>query len=240
MIIIPWLFAFSMPPNVSDVTCKRALVTSDFHGKTEAVHKTALKAKAIEADVIVVCGDVTQFGSVKDAQRVFAPLLASEIPLLYVLGNCDSPELAKAEIVGAVNLHGTCKVLKNVSFLGLGGSSPTPFNTLFELTEPEIMEILHRGVKDCSHNKWFAILSHDTPKDTRVDLTWTNRHVGSVSLRKFIEEQKPHVVFCGHIHEAPGIDHIGETLVVNPGPTVHGRCAIANLNDKIEATLTSL
>jgi Icc-related predicted phosphoesterase len=218
----------------------KILVTSDFHGKTEAAHKTVAKAKATEADAVVVCGDITQFGSVKDAQRVFAPLLASEIPLLYVPGNCDSPELTKAEIGGAFNLHGSCRVLNDVSFLGLGGSSPTPFRTLFELTESEIMEILNRGMKDCSQSKWFAIVSHDTPKDTRVDLTWMKRHVGSVSLRKFIEEYKPHIVFCGHIHEAPGTDHIGETLLVNPGPAVHGRCAIVSLNNKFEATLGSL
>lgn len=218
----------------------KILATSDFHGSTEAALKTALKVKHVQADILVVCGDITQFGSVEDAQRLFAPLRTAEIPLFYVPGNCDSPKLAKAEIVGAVCLHGTCRVLQNVCFLGLGGSSPTPFRTLFELTELEILETLNRGVKDYSRSDWLVIVSHDTPKDTRLDLTWSNRHVGSVSLRTFIEEQKPNIVFCGHIHEAPGIDHIGETLLVNPGPVIHGSCATVNLDDKIEAELSSL
>jgi Icc-related predicted phosphoesterase len=40
-------------------------------------------------------------------------------------------------------------------------------------------------------------------------------HVGSPSLRERILEVRPRYVFCGHIHEAYGVDKIEETWVYN-------------------------
>jgi len=218
----------------------RILVTSDFHGSTEAARKAALKAKDVGAAAIVVCGDITHFGSLKDAKGVLSPLITSGVPTLYVPGNCDSPELAKTPIAGAIFLHGTCVNQTGVTFLGLGGAPVSPFHTLFELSESEIMRILNDAVGQCPRNKWFVVVSHATPKDTRVDSTSSGIHAGSTSLRRFIEENKPNAVFGGHIHEARAIDYIGETVIVNPGPARHGNCAVADLNDKIDVALDSL
>jgi len=218
----------------------RLLVTSDFHGSTEASRKTALKAKNIEADVVIICGDITHFGSVKDAQKIMQPLMSLRLPLYYVPGNCDPPELAKAQISGATCLHGKCQTEKDISFLGLGGAPVSEFYSLFEMTEAEIVETLNQAANLCERNKWFIVVSHFAPKNTRVDLAFSNVHAGSISLRTFIEQNKPHIVFCGHIHEARGTDHIGETIIVNPGPVRHGNYVIANLNDKIEVRLDSL
>jgi len=215
-------------------------VTSDFHGSIEAARKAALKARNIEAAFIVVCGDMTHFGSVKDAEVMLSPLIASGIPTLYVPGNCDSPELAETPIAGAIFLHGKCVSQTGVAFLGLGGAPASPFHTLFELSEAEMMKILNGAVGQCSRNRWFIVVSHSTPKDTRVDSTFSGIHAGSVSLRRFIEENKPNAVFCGHIHEARAIDRMGETIIVNPGPARHGNCAVADLNDKIDVALDSL
>jgi len=44
-------------------------------------------------------------------------------------------------------------------------------------------------------------------------------HVGCKSIREFIEENNILLSVCGHIHETfGGANHIGRTLVVNPGP----------------------
>lgn len=40
-------------------------------------------------------------------------------------------------------------------------------------------------------------------------------HVGSPSLLRFIEDMRPKLVVCGHIHSGHGRYRIGETLVVN-------------------------
>jgi len=218
----------------------KLLVTSDFHGSLEASHRTAQKAKNFRAETIAICGDVTHFGSVKDAQRVLAPLIALELPLFYVPGNCDPPQLAEAQIKGAICLHEKCQIQGGVFFLGLGGSPISPFYSLFEMSEKAIMDSLSQSERQCHNSKWFVIVSHPPPINTSVDLAFSNVHAGSISLRRFIERKKPHIVFCGHIHEAKGTDHIGETIIVNPGPVRHGNCAIANINDKIEVKLDSL
>jgi len=218
----------------------KLLVISDFHGNIEAAHRTTEKAKRTQADVIVVCGDITHFGSVKDAEKTLAPLTTLRKPVLYVAGNCDPSELAEAQITGATNIHGQCHEISNVSFMGLGAAPTSRFYSWFEMSETKIMNSLEQMADRCPPNKWLVVVSHAPPKDTSVDLAFSRMHAGSVSLRAFIEKRKPDIVFCGHIHEAKGVDRIGETIIVNPGPVRHGNCAIASLNDKIEVKLDAV
>jgi len=218
----------------------KILALSDFHGSLEASQRAASKAKDVRADVVVICGDITHFGSVKDAQKILEPLIRLAIPVFYVPGNCDLPQLAEVEINGSMCIHSRCQTHGDVSYLGIGGAPVSSFYSLFEMSETEIMNKLNLGEKQCQQNKWFVVVSHFPPLNTRVDLSFSNVHAGSVSLRRFIEQKKPHVVFCGHIHEARGIDHLGETLLVNPGAVRHGNCATVNFNDKLEVKLDSL
>jgi len=218
----------------------KLLVISDFHGSDEAARRTSAKAKHLGVNVIAVCGDITHFGSVEDAQRILAPLISLELPIFYVLGNCDPSQLAEAQISGAVNLHGKCQRLDDISFIGLGGAPAGPYYSWFELSETQMMNMLERSADKCPMNPWSVVVSHTPPRDTTVDLAFSGVHAGSFSLRAFIEKRRPSVVFCGHIHEARGIDRIGDTLIVNPGPVRHGKCAMANMNEKIEVKLDSL
>ena len=48
-----------------------------------------------------------------------------------------------------------------------------------------------------------------------VDEVGGRFHAGSKGVRRYIETHAPGVVLCGHIHEAPGTVHLGNTLVVN-------------------------
>jgi uncharacterized protein len=218
----------------------RLLVVSDFHGSIEAAHKTAAKAKKTEADAIIVCGDITHFGSVENAEKILAPLTALGLPVLFVAGNCDPSQLAEAQIKGAVNLHEQCHELGMVSFLGLGASPASRFYSWFEMSETKILNTLMQTADRCSEGRSLVVVSHTPPKGTKVDRAFSAIHAGSISLRTFIEKRKPNIVFCGHIHEAKGIDHIGDTIIVNPGPVRHGNCAIADLDDKIEVRLDSV
>jgi hypothetical protein len=218
----------------------RLLVISDFHGSVEASHKAAAKAKITQADAIVVCGDITHFGSVEDAEKILSPLIQLNMPVLYVAGNCDSAELAEARIAGATNIHGQCQKINDVSFMGLGAAPTSRFYSWFEISETKILNMLEQISDRCSPNKWLTVVSHAPPKNTKVDLALSRTHAGSVSLRNFIEKKEPDIVFCGHIHEAKGVDHIGNTVIVNPGPVRHGNCAIASLDDKIEVRLDSV
>ncbi len=65
-------------------------------------------------------------------------------------------------------------------------------------------------------------VTHSPPCDTKLDVTQKGRHVGSMSLRKFIEKHKPPLTLHGHIHESHRVtneikDCVGDTVCINPG-----------------------
>jgi len=219
----------------------KVLATADFHGSLEASRRAALKAKSIGADVVVVCGDVTHFGSFKDAEKVLSPLTALKLPVLYVSGNCDPPSLIERRIEGAQCIHGACQTIENLSFIGAGSVPvdrvhPSPL----DISEEEILAALTQGLKKCASSHSVVVVAHSPPINTKLDMAHFGGHVGSPSLRQFIEQTQPSVVFCGHIHEARGIDYVGDTVVANTGPARHGYCATADFNGKVEVQLGHL
>lgn len=69
------------------------------------------------------------------------------------------------------------------------------------------------------------LVAHQPPRDTVNDVIHGGIHVGSIAVREFIEDQQPLACLTAHIHEGTGIDTIGRTKVVNPGPVRDGRYA---------------
>lgn len=218
----------------------KVFVASDFHGNTQSFRTVALKVKETQADVLVICGDITHFGSTQKARNLMLSLTKLQLPIFFVPGNCDPPSLAEVDIENARCIHGACEIYGDAVFFGVGGGTISPFNTPFEMTETDIMNLLSRSFKHNPTKRWSIFVSHSPPKDTRVDLSYASQHVGSSSIREFIEEKKPSIVFCGHIHEAQGTDKIGETILVNPGPARHGHYALVNFNKEIEVKLDFL
>jgi Icc-related predicted phosphoesterase len=218
----------------------KILAVSDFHGSVKVSERVVLKAKDIHADVVVVCGDITHFGSPEDAEKVLSPLTALKLPILYVPGNCDPHSLLDAKIEGANCIHGKCEVYGGVSFIGaaslpLDRINPSPW----EISEDEILDALNEGSKHCTNRQRLVVVAHSPPLNTKLDLAYAG-HVGSSGLRLFIKQKQPSVVFCGHIHEARGIDYIGDTVIANTGPVRHEHCAVAVFNEKVEVQLGSL
>ena len=75
-----------------------------------------------------------------------------------------------------------------------------------------------------------VLVTHQPPYGTLADVAGGFRHVGSESIRAFIEKNKPAVCFCGHIHEAQSVDHIDGTTIINPGPLRKGGYAYVEIN----------
>lgn len=83
---------------------------------------------------------------------------------------------------------------------------------------------------------------HTPPAGTPLDLMHGGRHVGSVALRRFIEERGPPLTLHGHIHEAPRLSgqfavRLGPTWCVNPGNDGTRLHAVTLDTDDIEGTL---
>lgn len=218
----------------------KILAATDFHGDAEAFQRTALKATESCVDLVLLCGDITHFGSIEQAKELLSCLNEIEPPVLFVPGNCDPPTLTEEKVGTIECIHGRCRQMNNIDFLGVGGSSPSPFDTPFEITEVEIAMLLRQGLETCIGGGRVVLVSHSPPKNTIVDVTFGGDHVGSSSVREFIQKTKPMLVLCGHIHEAAGVDKIGKSIVVNPGPARHRHCAFIDLDRDVRVRLDRL
>ena len=85
---------------------------------------------------------------------------------------------------------------------------------------PSIEQELRRlPVEDPAHT---VAVVHAPPFDTRCDVLFDGRHIGSKAVRSWIEKNQPYFSLHGHIHESPKLsrsffDRIGSTTVINPG-----------------------
>ncbi|MBS7634624.1 metallophosphoesterase family protein [Candidatus Bathyarchaeota archaeon] len=210
----------------------KILAGTDFHGFKSAFEALAQKAENSGVNIVILCGDITNFGTEQQARSLLSPLSRLSVPVIFVPGNCDPPSLTNINLDNIRCIHGSGLIHANFAFIGVGGSPKTPFNTLLEMGEGEIYGTLQKSLKDLGdriNNSQTILISHAPPKNTNLDTTSIGGHVGSISVRKFIEEYKPALTLCGHIHEAKGVDKIGETLIVNPGPSKQGNYAIIDI-----------
>ena len=196
----------------------RLLITSDIHGHPENIRPLSRIVKKDLPSAIVICGDITHFGTLSDAASILKEF--TELGLtLFVPGNCDPPQLAEQPVLeNAVNLHAKCISVLGCFLIGIGGSIPTPFKTPFENGEEEVNQILETAVGQCPGVFPRILVSHDPPFDTHADKTSIGSHVGSKSIRSFVDVNSPIIVACGHIHESRSSHTAGGTIVVNPGP----------------------
>lgn len=204
------------------------IALTDLHGSL--AHIEAIGEEMASADVVLLAGDLTSFGRRKETQTIVEALQRYNRRILAVMGNCDYPEVQAYLDEHAMGLHRGHAVVDGVAFVGLGGSLHCPIPTLNEWTEEEVASHLNEAVADLPSGSELILLSHQPPSGTQVDVVETGQHVGSASVRAFIEEHQPLACFSGHIHEARGLDAIGATQLVNPGPFIQGGYAYAQVS----------
>ncbi len=175
-----------------------------------------------DADMIIVSGDLTNFGGPEQARIVLDAARAAAPRVLALSGNLDQPEVIPYLEAEGVSLHGRGVVIDGVGIFGCGGSNITPFKTPTELTEDEIYATLARGYAEVRGAKSLLMVCHTPPYETKCDRIAGGRPVGSTAARRFIEEFKPDVCLSGHIHESAAVDAIGSTMIVNAGPFKDG------------------
>ncbi len=206
----------------------KMLVISDLHRNKNAAVQCSRIAENMDIDTIVVLGDISHNNFEESVSLL--KLVSRNNKIFFVPGNMDSRKLLNWTENEIRNIH--CKIINlndELSFLGIGGSTKTPFNTQIEFDEEKFMSMLNEASRKLD-GKRFVLISHCPPKDTNVDKTDFGIHGGSSSIRKFIEEKRPIMNICGHIHEAKGIDKIGNTLIINPGAARDGHYATIEID----------
>ncbi len=175
-------------------------------------------------DGTLLAGDLTDFGPAEKAKMLIDKLPR---PIFAVPGNCDPRDIVDLLRREDVNLHENKITFDGITYVGLGGANPTPFNTPFELSEAEIANKIEGLLKDVKGPA--VLVSHAPPKGNQ-DKIPNGVHVGSEAIAQLAPRFK--AIVCGHIHEDRGISKIGDTVVVNPGTASAGHAAILDVDEK--------
>jgi Icc-related predicted phosphoesterase len=214
----------------------RIVSFGDVHMALPMIERLAPELAA--AALVIVSGDLTNYGGSDDAGRVLAAIRRHARQVLAVSGNLDYREVIDFLDAQGVSLHGDARRFGDLGIFGCGGSNVTPFHTPTELGDEEIGLLLERGyaaVKDAPH---LLMVCHTPPAYTATDRVTSGQHVGSPAVRAFIEAHQPAVCITGHIHESAGVDRIGRTTVLNAGAFRDGGYIVVNLGpDGLEAEL---
>lgn len=201
--------------------------------------------KECSADLMVIAGDLHNDGTPDTAVYVLDELSQFPQMKLIVPGNMDPRTFAEDlwRGHGLIPIHRSTFVMGNVGFVGMGGmvarnprrigdparyyhSDEDLYNTLTDLL---------RSIRDLERR---VVVVHQPPRGVR-DRLYNGELSGSVGLRRVIEEQRPDLVICGHIHEDRGASRLGGTLVVNVGEARMGYAALIDLDGLDVEWLTS-
>lgn len=223
----------------------RIMALSDLHGATQIASKAAAEARRLEVNAIILAGDITHFDDVKKAEEILSIFRTSEVPVWFVPGNCDEPEILNVKMDGCSSLHGKSIQFEGFVIVGVGGCNISPFGTLIELEEADITKVLNAAIPGSLRGERLILVSHPPPYGCNLDVVYDpyyhgQKHVGSTSVLEFVEKTKPAIVFCGHIHESRGIDLISSSTIVNTAPAFEGWFALADLDDKVDVQIRRL
>ncbi len=191
----------------------KILAFSDLH--RDLAQAATLVEMSADADVVIGAGD---FASVHEGLGETIDALASiERPTILVPGNNETEEAlreAAASWEAATVLHGETSTIDGAEFFGLGAGIPvTPWDWSFDLDDGAAAAMLG----DCPEG---AVLVLHSPPQGHCDTNSGGDHFGSRALLDGIEEKRPRLAVCGHIHESWGCEsRIGETPVRNLGPS---------------------
>ena len=192
-----------------------------------------LQRAAKTNDIVLIGGDISS--RVGDSATFIEKVVSLAIKagnIAMVLGNHDWPLHMEERGI----LHGTTTKIAGMTIGGVGGSIPAG-GWPFELDESEFELMLNKmGPVD-------ILLCHEPPYSTACDIlargSFHEDHIGSKSVRTYIETTQPRLACFGHIHESFAIDKLGKTVLVNAGAFYEGRSATIDIgaNGGIVASL---
>jgi uncharacterized protein len=208
----------------------KILAFTDIHGSYKKVEEII---KLEHAQVVLIGGDLTNVGTIKEAEIAISQFQSVSKNLLAVTGNMDLPRHDDLFSQMGISLNGNGVIINGVGFFGASASPFSSLHTPNEISEETILKMLKQGYQEIKETKIKIMVSHAPPYGSKVDITHSGIHVGSTAVREFIEDEQPDAVICGHIHEARGQDVLGKTKIVNCGQAGKGYYASIDVGDGI-------
>ena len=156
------------------------------------------------------------------------------IPVCWMLGNDDPPELAPMldEAPWGTHCEGRDVLVGGHEMISWGYANTTPWHTYREMTDDELRAVYDRLAGELGDAGHAIFNFHPPPYDTGLDeapmLDETLKiqtaagqakmiPVGSHAVREILERAQPLLGLHGHIHESAGFRKIGRTVALNPG-----------------------
>ena len=193
----------------------RLFAAGDIHGDTSLAKRLARRAKENHADLVILCGDLTHFEQSSD--NIIGPFKKEGLKLLLIPGNHESLATTDflAEMYDVKNIHGYSVRYDDVGIFGAGGSSvvgPSPV-----IDSEEMFDLLKKGFEKVRYLPKKIMVTHEHPSESKIE-KFTSFFPGSKAVNKAVNEFKPDLLLCSHVHEAEGIEEkIGNTKVLNVG-----------------------
>ena len=190
----------------------KLLAAGDFHGDKSAAKKLADLAEKENVDLVILNGDLVEEN---DTSGIIGPFVAKKKKVIILPGNHETIATTDflAELYNVTNLHGYYMKFDDIGIFGCGGANIG----LSQLTEKEIYETLKKGFEKIKHMPKKIMVTHVHPADTKME-KFSKFVKGSPGLKRAIDNFKPDILICGHVHEAEGIEEIvGKTKVINVG-----------------------
>jgi hypothetical protein len=197
----------------------KLLAVADIHGSQYRLNIVLKNVEKYKPDLVVICGDITQFGP-GDVAKDFL----DQIPVstLAIPGNIDTGDVSRAiDESKAINIDLKRVRKKGIAFVGISGA----VNTMRFLSNS-------RQAIDKLLGRKSILVSHVPPHGSQ-DRVFFGIHAGSKELKAIVEKYHPRLVLCGHIHENPGYTKVDETVVVNCSLAKHGEGALIEINGDI-------
>jgi uncharacterized protein len=173
------------------------------------------------ADLVLLPGDTCNGKS--RMVSVLEQILSYNAQALAIPGNWENEAVVQEFEQRGINLHLKVVERDGIAFMGVGYSLPL-YHAGEKHSEGDFAAYLANTADLLPDGKPFVLVVHEPPAGTL-----NMRTFGSHSIRTFIEQRQPMFCFCGHVHEAVGIDRVGQTQIVNPGPLYQGRYAWAKI-----------
>ena len=116
--------------------------------------------------------------------------------------------------------------------LSTGHSNPTPWHTPREISDDLLGNILENLAQEADQTKTAIYNIHVPPFNSKIDECAEldnelqvktslgqvkKKPVGSLAVRRAIEQYQPTLGLFGHVHEGKGVFNISGTLCINPG-----------------------
>lgn len=197
--------------------------TADIHGAQHRVNEALSAIKKYKPDVIVIAGDITQFGPADVAQNI---LNQFPKPVYTLPGNIDTANVWEGiKKTNATNVHKKQVQVNGLIFAGVNGVDDAETELFF--TDKTLKSYLERVD---------VLITHVPPYGFQ-DTVFLGKHVGSKPLRKIVDTYQPLLVICGHVHERPGFIHHENTVIVNCSMGKRGCGAFITINESIKVTM---